>query len=102
VRIDIGLQMKPIPAISCGVILHEDEGYSCVTRFGKVDEEQPFNFRSNPPCVTLAPVPQQNQAGSRSAATLLWQSEGRFTKATGCRNGASLGPAYNLVSENGL
>ena len=32
---------------------------------------------------------------------MLRQSEGRFTKANGCRNGASLGPAYNLVSENG-
>jgi len=27
---------------------------------------------------------------------MLRQSEGRFTKANGCRNGASLGPAYFL------
>ncbi len=26
-RIDIGLQMNPIPAITCGVILHKDKGY---------------------------------------------------------------------------
>jgi len=33
---------------------------------------------------------------------MLRQSEGRFTKANVGRNGAALGPAYNLVSENGL
>ncbi len=31
---------------------------------------------------------------------MLRQSEGRFTKANGCRNGAALSPAYNLASEN--
>ncbi len=31
---------------------------------------------------------------------MLRQSEGRFIKANGCRNGASLGPAYKLPLGN--